>query len=254
MTDDAGNTRDDQFYTGLVADLYEPLAGSLARAEPIKRFVRRYGTPALELACGAGHPMLELLADGLEVHGIDSSADMLALLHEKAEAQGLKPQVACQLMQDLDMPGPYASCYLAGASFCLLADVNDARATIERVYAHLKPGGAFLLSAFRPARLRGPARPTTKETEDGGQISVAAIAQREDAQRQIIVTTLRYQRERPHHPAETIEREWVTRWYTAAELTALLDEGGFEIYRLADFEGNAVGDDATDFSVVATRP
>ena len=55
------STADDdpsQFYTGLVAELYEPLASHLPAIEPIRRFVTRYGGPSLELACGAGHPML----------------------------------------------------------------------------------------------------------------------------------------------------------------------------------------------------
>ncbi len=46
------------FYSGLVAQLYEPLAGNLADPEPFLKFVSKAGTPALELACGAGRPML----------------------------------------------------------------------------------------------------------------------------------------------------------------------------------------------------
>ena len=246
-------TEHGQFYTGLVADLYEPLAGSLAEAAPIKKFVRHYGGPALELACGGGHPMLELLADGLEVHGIDSSEDMLQRCRDRAAAAGLSPTLACQLMQELDMPGSYACCYLAGASFCLMADVDDARATLQRVHAHLVAGGAFLVSAFRPGRLDGPAEPTEQLQDDGTRISVVAIAQSEDASSQTIATTLRYVRERPGATSEVVEREWVTRWYTAKEMTALLEATGFAIHRLTDYEGNPVEADATDFSAVAIK-
>jgi hypothetical protein len=50
-----------QFYTGLIADVYEALA-IIARAESYAPFFERSGTPALELRCGSGRPLLDLLA------------------------------------------------------------------------------------------------------------------------------------------------------------------------------------------------
>lgn len=128
------------FYTGLVVELYEPLAGDLASSEPIKRFVLRYGTPALELACGAGHPMLDLLADKLEVHGIDSSQDMLDLCLRKASDRGLDtPTVACQLMQDLSLKHRYPCCYLAGASFCPIENLTAYRGRYKNCRTPYQP-------------------------------------------------------------------------------------------------------------------
>ena len=40
--------------------------------------VERFGQPALDLACGAGRLLVPLLAGGLDVDGVDASADMLA--------------------------------------------------------------------------------------------------------------------------------------------------------------------------------
>ena len=66
-----------QFYTGLVADLYETLASEHARADHYRPFLDRYGTPALELGCGTGWPLLDLVAGGYDVEGLDASPDML---------------------------------------------------------------------------------------------------------------------------------------------------------------------------------
>ncbi len=91
------------FYSGLVAQLYEPLAGSLVDPEVFLRFVRKAGTPSLELACGAGHPMLDMLAQGCDLWGIDSSKDMLDQCREKAKDRGLRVNVELQLMQALGL-------------------------------------------------------------------------------------------------------------------------------------------------------
>ena len=127
------------FYSGLVAELYEPLAASLVSPEPFARFVSKAGTPSLELACGAGHPMLQLAAQGHEIWGIDSSKDMLDQCRKRAQSRGLRVNVELQLMQELDLPQEFQSCYIAGASFCLMDNLGDAQETLHRVYRHLAP-------------------------------------------------------------------------------------------------------------------
>ena len=124
--------------------------------------------------------MLELISRGLEVQGIDSSADMLELCRRKAADRGLSVTVHCQLMQALELPDQFACCYLAGASFSLLDQLSDAQTTLERVFAHLLPGGAFLLSVFRPElTCLNPAQRRVRTADDGSQISVQSVSQRE---------------------------------------------------------------------------
>jgi ubiquinone/menaquinone biosynthesis C-methylase UbiE len=65
------------FYTGIVAELYGPLKSFSQDCEPYAAFIEQAGTPALELGCGDGDPLLQLRQRGLEVEGVDSSADML---------------------------------------------------------------------------------------------------------------------------------------------------------------------------------
>jgi len=84
------NTDPALFYTGLIAELYEPLAGGITDSTRFIEFVRRHGQPALELCCGTGLPLLDLVAAGLDVDGLDSSPDMLALCQQKAQRQGLR--------------------------------------------------------------------------------------------------------------------------------------------------------------------
>ena len=242
------------FYSGLVAELYEPLAGGLADSASLQRFVERSGTPALELACGTGHPMLELIAAGLEVHGIDSSADMLALCREKASERNLAVTVHCQLMQTLALQTRYQCCYVAGASFSLIDSLADAQQTLDRVFAHLLPGGRFLLSVFRPELMPQPSAERARECDDGTRISVCSIDQRELGAEQLVITRLRYTRRREGEIEAQVERDWITRWYRRDQLLAMLQAAGFETGTARGFDGSEANPDSCDFSVIATKP
>jgi len=245
------------FYSGLVADLYEPLAGSLADPEQFVRFVTKWGTPALELACGAGHPMLDLVQRGHDVWGIDSSQDMLDLCAGKARDLGvtdkLRGRLHRQLMQQLDLPQGFAACYIAGASFCLIDRLEDAQQTLRRVYAHLTPNGAFLLSVFRPVLEPQPGAETSTLRDDHSRISVQSIAQTADRDEQMVVTRLRYRLLERDGAAQTVERDWKVRWYQLSQLRTMLNEAGFEVGSAYDFDGKQASDECCDFSVVARK-
>ena len=58
-----------------------------------RKLIERFGQPALDVACGAGRLLLPYIRAGLDVDGCDISAEMLALCHEKAEAEGLSLQL-----------------------------------------------------------------------------------------------------------------------------------------------------------------
>lgn len=76
------------FYTGIVAELYGPLKSVSQGPGPYATFIQQVGVPALELGCGDGEPLLELRQQGLDVDGIDSSADMLERLRRRADELG----------------------------------------------------------------------------------------------------------------------------------------------------------------------
>ena len=81
-----------QFYSGLVAELYEPLAGPRPARPPTSPFIDRFGTPTLELACGSGLAWIELLERGCPVEGLDPSDDTLDPCRSRAaERGGIRP-------------------------------------------------------------------------------------------------------------------------------------------------------------------
>ncbi len=246
--------RPSDFYSGLVAQLYEPLAGSLADPDQYVRFVTKSGTPALELACGAGHPMLDLVSQGLETWGIDSSQDMLDQCQAKADQAGLQVNVQRQLMQALNLDQQFACCYIAGASFCLMDRLDDASETLNRVYQHLQPKGAFMLSVFRPKLAPQPGPETTKVRDDGAQISVQSVNQKTVDSEQLVITRLRYSVQQAGVIQQSVEKDWTLRWYKQQQLASMLEAVGFLVGTAYDFDGSKSEANSCNFSIVARKP
>ncbi len=76
--------------------------------------IRRYGQPALDLGCGTGRILLPLLAEGLDVDGVDISPDMVAYAASRAQAGGHAPHLVAQALHELDLPRRYRTIYVCG--------------------------------------------------------------------------------------------------------------------------------------------
>src|SRR5262245_5723941 len=117
--------------------MYDALVSYRAPVSFYAELIRNGGEPALEIGCGTGHPLLDLVERGLEVHGLDSSRDMLARCEAKAAARGLRVSLYQQEMQGLALPTRYRTIFFAGASFMLLPDALDSESTLARIHQHL---------------------------------------------------------------------------------------------------------------------
>ena len=118
--------------------------------------VERFGQPALDLGCGTGRLLLPLLAAGLDVDGVDVSADMLAHCEQRARRDGLDPGLWRQAFHELDLRRRYRTVYICD-SFGIGGDrANDLEA-LRRVHRHLEPGGALVLSVELPYHDSSPA-------------------------------------------------------------------------------------------------
>lgn len=115
------------FYTGIVSDAYAALRSTTFDATRYLDFVRDAGEPALELGCGDDGPFFDLVRDGIDVDGVDSSQDMLERAQAHADTEGLRITTYCQPMQELALLRTYRAIYLAGPTFTLLPDDDTAR-------------------------------------------------------------------------------------------------------------------------------
>lgn len=226
------------FYTGIVAELYGPLKNYSQDPELYAAFVEGVGGPALELGCGDGDPLLELRRRGLDVDGVDSSADMLARLRRRADERGISVSVFHQRMEALDLPRRYRAIFLAGPTFNLLPDDGAGLAGLRGIRAHLDEGGRALVPLFVPSPT--PAgdigRVRTAVGADGAELRVCVVAEERDEAARTQTTLLRYERQ-DGAGRSVVERPWVLHWYSRAGFEALAGDAGLTVAAVTDARG-----------------
>ncbi|MFC9291001.1 class I SAM-dependent methyltransferase [Streptomyces sp. NPDC057052] len=234
------------FYTGIVAELYGPLKSFPQGPEPYAAFIRQAGMPALELGCGDGEPLLELRRRGLDVDGVDSSADMLERLRRRADEQGIRATVFHQRMEALNLPRRYRAIFLAGPTFTLLPDDATALAALRGIRAHLAEDGTALVPLFTPAPTPAEqiGRVRTAAAPDGAQLRVSVVAEQRDETARTQTTLLRYER---HHGSDSTveERPWITHWYTRDQFEERATTAGLTATAVTDPDGKPAPADAT---------
>jgi SAM-dependent methyltransferase len=106
------------------------------------------GGRALELAIGTGRIALPLRAEGVEVHGIDASDQMIAKL--RAKPGGDVVPVVTGDFADVDVDGDFDLVYIVFNTFFALLTQEDQVRCFRNVARHLTTQGAFVVEAFVP--------------------------------------------------------------------------------------------------------
>lgn len=106
------------------------------------------GGPVLELGIGTGRLALPLVARGLEVHGIDGSAEMVAKLRTKPGGDAIPVSIGD--FSTVDAGSGFALVVLAVNTIFALPDQRAQVACFGNAARHLRPGGAFVVEAWIP--------------------------------------------------------------------------------------------------------
>ena len=109
---------------------------------------------AVDLACGTGSVALLLARKGLQVIGVDLSADMLCQANQKAQEQDADVLFVCQPLQELSLSRGVDLAVCALDSLDYITDPEDCREAIRRIYRVLNPGGCFIFDVNTPEKLR----------------------------------------------------------------------------------------------------
>jgi SAM-dependent methyltransferase len=189
--------------------------------------------PALDIGCGTGRLLVRYLDYGLDVDGLELSADMLAICRQKAEAKGFQPTLYQQNMVTMDLPKRYRTIYIPCGTFMLVLDYEQTKQTMRRFYDHLEPGGILaqsLLDPFGPeSDLKiGEWVPAWKiDLKDGRILTVDFYTDSIDRIEQVYRGKRHYKLFRDGEMLQEQILEDTYRWYSANEIRLLLELTGF---------------------------
>jgi SAM-dependent methyltransferase len=165
------------FFSGLVVDFWKvALPPEVTRLETdflVERLGLVAGDRVLDAPCGHGRLAIELARRGLEVTGVDISAEFLTQARAAADVAG--PDVASRLswresdMRDLPAVwrGRFQAAFCMGGSFGYFGDEGDS-AYLRAAAATLAPGGRFAVDASRVAETILPDFRERREMEMDG--------------------------------------------------------------------------------------
>lgn len=118
-----------------------PLPWVATIVETIRRDAHARGGVGLYVGCGNGRNYVPLVEAGLDLHGLDLSAEALGQLAARCPA--LAPRLWQGDVREFVPPAPLA--YLIALQVFQHGDAGDAARYFARVAALLRPGGLFFL-------------------------------------------------------------------------------------------------------------
>jgi SAM-dependent methyltransferase len=108
------------------------------------------GGSALELGCGTGRILLELLAAGVNAFGVDRSLPMLRRLRRDAAERGIEARVAQMDLRGLALASDFRTILAPYSLITYLTDPEVAVAALIRMHSLLAPDGRLVVDAFIP--------------------------------------------------------------------------------------------------------
>jgi SAM-dependent methyltransferase len=136
-----------------IADVYATDMGQSMPFDDVgfyRKLCLREGGDALELGCGTGRILIELLRAGVDALGADRSRPMLVRLRQDAQKYTLQPRV---VQMDIAAPafaGSFRVILLPYSLITYLRDPGAAQAAVSKLAGLLARGGCLVLDAFVP--------------------------------------------------------------------------------------------------------
>lgn len=252
-------------YRGLMALGWDPLRGDTSAWEDRSFYlarIREIGEPALDVGCGTGRLLLDFLALGIDIDGLEISPDMVAILRDKARRAGLDvgDRIHVQAMESMDLPRRYQVIIVPSSSFQLVVDPPAASATMGHLFRHLRPGGALIMPWIDLAVDYGSQLEERLErvtTLADGSVLRRRFHGRFDAMAGVEHTVDEYELLRDGDVVErqTIHRSPATRHYARSEIARLHEAVGFRDVRwFGGFTTDPPGASDRVVTTLARRP
>lgn len=251
-------------YSGLLARTWDLFRGDTSRWEDRFLFlslVREWGQPVLDVGCGTGRILLDFLALGIDIDGVDLSPQMLTLCREKAARLGLSPSLAQQKMEALSPHRPYRTILVPSSSFQLVTDPSLALQAMARFHQHLIPGGALVMPFMVLRQAGEPDLQDWQLAKEKTRPEDGAVVRRWSTSRYDPVTQLEHTEDRYEVTfagrviqEERHRRSPATREYSQDQALDLYHQAGFDPIRVySGFSRDPAQNGDTLFTVVGVK-
>lgn len=226
--------------TGLAVQTWDDFAGDEPHSDHLAflHLIENNPGPVLDVGCGLGRLLIPYLASGVDIEGVDSSGEALAICRAKTATMGLTPVLYHQAMQHLELPKRYATIIIPGGSFHLVTDRDEATEALRRLFSHVEAGGILAMSLDDPVEelSNDPAlgwRPHGKaiRSRDGAELQQDRRTVSVDGEEQIETNEIRY---RVIVDGRIVQEElhmMKMRLYYWPEIRRILEEAGFSEVR-----------------------
>jgi SAM-dependent methyltransferase len=250
-------------YYGLMVKYWDLLRGDTTNWSDRFFFldiIKKYGQPVLDVGCSSGRLILDYLAQGIDIDGVDISSEMISLCGQIAEKRGLNPNLYIQNMTELNLPRKYKTILVPSSSIQLLLEPGLPLQALQRFHEHLEPGG-MLVSPFMTLwkegdPLEGELRQEAIRPEDGATVRRTGWS-RFDPETNMEDTRDKWEviKDGQVIESEVHEQAPATLSYTQAEAMALFEQAGFkDIQIFSEFTFDPVKPTDTLFCVLGKKP
>jgi SAM-dependent methyltransferase len=246
----------------IMAELYDKLSSEFydyhAKRGDIKFFTDyalESGGQVLELGCGTGRVLIPTARAGVEITGLDLSAEMLKLCRSKLETEPENVKSRVNLVQadmrNFELKRRFSLATITFGPFNNLLSVQDQLDCLACIHRHLNDGGRLVFDVFfaDPAILaikkKTPIVTSRKPflMPDGRNVTWSLYFHDIDYQNQIIHEELLYDVHYPDGHQERLVYSEELRFFFRYEVEHLLTRAGFVIEALyADFNKTPFGD------------
>lgn len=216
------------------------------------RLAENTGGRVLELGAGTGRVGVYLARRGVDVTGVELSANMLARARARAASSNVTPTFVQADMRDFDLGQTFDLVIAPFNALMHLYTPPDQLAALQAVARHLTPGGTFAFDLYVP--IFGPEGVLRHEGEtfhEGGSRTDVFVLQHVDRARQLASTQYFVDTTDADGALRRTHRTLTQRYYTRFELEWLLRAAGFSARVAGSFEGETFTADSRCMVVTA---
>jgi SAM-dependent methyltransferase len=208
----------------------------------------------LEPAAGTGRILIPLLEAGLQVEGLDSSPQMLAVCRQHCRDRGLDPVLREADMTSFAQPDSYEAVIIPTGSITLLDGRNTALQALSCFRESLVPYGRLLVDVPSPQLVTEP-EPMRYWRHDPYLWTLQTMHIDYDPAANQTTRFLRYEKWQDGSLLATELQPFCLQHWSLQEFEGVLAEAGFiDIHVTADYQDDrAPGPDSDDWTFHAVR-